>query len=280
MGFRGGRTHYDDPAYYSYAYRRRRHDVRYYQSLIEGNPKVLEYGVGNGRVAIALARAGATVTGMDTSLCMLQDLRQRLARQPRRVSERVRIRHGDMRRSKLAERFELVVAPFNTIQHLYTAKDFERFLSRVSEHLAPGAGFVFDFSLPRPADLARTSRKEYKSRRFHHPGVDLEVDYFEHSFYDPKSQLLRTKMRFVPVSGRLPWNVVLTQRQWFPREIEALLHYRGFGPTRMVADFDPRASFEEADTIVVQTRVRPPSKPPKNAASAGKRRVRPPLHEV
>lgn len=64
----GALAHYADPAYYDKAYGRRRKDVDWYVRLAErvGGP-VLEYGVGNGRVAIALARAGFGVVGVDLS---------------------------------------------------------------------------------------------------------------------------------------------------------------------------------------------------------------------
>lgn len=280
MGFRGARTQYDDPAYYWYAYRRRRKDVHYYRSLIEGTPNVLEYGVGNGRVALELARAGATVTGVDTSQRMLDDFRTRLGRQSKRLGERVRLLQGDMRRVRLLEQFELVIAPFNTIQHLFTATDFERFLSRVRAHLRPGASFVFDFTLPRPQDLARPSDQVYKGPSFRHPTFDCEVGYFERFSYDPTRQLLKTRMEFVPVGRLRPWSVLLTQRQWFPREVEALLHYAGFGPTRFLADFDLGASFEAVDTVVVQTSVRSGSKPRKKGPRGTSRRARAPLHEA
>lgn len=252
MGFGGARSHYDDPTYYWYAYRSRRADVRYYAGLISGTPRVLEYGVGNGRVALAMARAGAIVTGVDLSQPMLRDLARRLERAPKRVRERVGYRLGDMRRLRLNEQFDLVVAPFNTIQHLYTARDLQRFLQRVREHLAPGGMLVFDFTLPRPSDLA-FPRRTYASRPFLHTGIGCRVRYRERTRYDPIRQLLHTWMEFDPIGTGRGWRVRLTQRQWFPREIEALLHYNGFGNTRLIADFDPSASFEDVDTIAVRT---------------------------
>ena len=59
----GSRSHYEDPAYYDQTYRRRREDVRFYRERIEallggGDEPILELGVGTGRVALGLARAG------------------------------------------------------------------------------------------------------------------------------------------------------------------------------------------------------------------------------
>src|SRR5580698_10405202 len=55
----GSLAHYEDAAYYTATYRNRIDDVAYYVTLAEraGGP-VLEYGVGNGRIAVPIARHG------------------------------------------------------------------------------------------------------------------------------------------------------------------------------------------------------------------------------
>ena len=61
----GARGHYDDPAYYAKTYKDRRHDIDYYVRLArESKGPVLEYGVGNGRIALHVARAGIEVFGV------------------------------------------------------------------------------------------------------------------------------------------------------------------------------------------------------------------------
>ncbi len=146
----GSLAHYEDPAYYTSTYADRVADVAYYVALARssGGP-VLEYGVGNGRVALPIARHGVEVVGVDHSAPMLADLRERLAREPADVRSRVRAARGDMRRAKLGRRFPLVLATFNTALHLYTRDDVERFLARVREHLTPRGRFVVDLSMPR-----------------------------------------------------------------------------------------------------------------------------------
>src|SRR5262249_48664606 len=68
----GPRAHYDAPAYYTKTYRSRKDDVAFYLRLAQKHAghrtgKVLEYGVGNGRIAMPIARAGFSVTGVDLS---------------------------------------------------------------------------------------------------------------------------------------------------------------------------------------------------------------------
>jgi SAM-dependent methyltransferase len=250
-GDAGSTAHYDDPHYYDRTYRGRTDDVAYYVRLgrLSGGP-VLEYGVGTGRVALPLARAGVEVTGVDLSEPMLSALGDKLRHEPPEVRRRVRLRHGDMRRVRLRRRYPLVIAPFNAVLHLYERTDVEQFLARVRSHLAPRGRLVFDFSLPSPDDLAADPDRRYRAPRFRHPTAGL-TRYAERFEYDPIRQLLLIHMEFSPEGPHPAWSTPLTHRQFFPEEMEALLHYNGFRDIRMTADFTDAAPGPDADSLVV-----------------------------
>jgi SAM-dependent methyltransferase len=253
-GDAGSLAHYSDPAYYTKTYGERRHDVeRYVRLARESGGPVLEYGIGNGRVGIAIAKAGISVTGVDLSRSMLDDLAARLEKLPPQVQGRVRFEHGDMRSVKLEQTFPLVLVPFNGILHLYERGDFEALFARVREHLAPGGRFVFDFSLPAPSDLARDPERWFGAPRIRHPSTGELVRYDERFEYDPVRQLLLVTTRFTPEGGR-PWTVPLTHRQVYPREMEALLHYNGFTDIQLTADFSDAPADHLTDSVVVSCR--------------------------
>ncbi len=253
VGDYGALAHYADPAYYAECYADRRHDVAYYLRLARelGGP-VLEYGCGNGRVTRPLAQARLEVFGVDLSQPMLSDLERRLAAGPKPLRERVQWLRGDMREVRLERKFPLVLAPFNAFLHLYTRPDVEAFLSRVREHLAPGGWFVFDVSIPSPADLARDPEEWYPAPRFLHPETGQWMAYAERSQYDPIRQLLATYMRFEPEDGSPGFVIPLVQRQFFPCELEALLHHAGFGRIEMTSDFTDEPLDEHTDSMVIR----------------------------
>lgn len=252
----GSLEHFSDPAYYDQAYASRTEDVEFYraQALASRGP-VLEYGVGTGRVALALARAGISVVGVDASAPMLRAFEEKSKAEPASVRSLLTLRRGDMRSLRLGLRFPLVIAPFNVILHLYTRTDVERFFARVKEHLTPRGRFVFDFSLPRPEDLALDSGRWYGAPRFKHPSGKL-VRYAESFAYDSLAQTLRMSFRFTPVDGSPSWETPLEHRQFFPQEMEALLHYNGFHRMVFGADFSFRSPDDETDSIVVECRAR------------------------
>lgn len=247
------RGHFDDPRYYDKAYSARRDDVAFYRELAlrVGGP-VLEYGIGNGRVALEIARAGVEVVGVDCCRPMLDDLRTKLEHEPPVVRRRVKGTFGDMRTRRLGRRFPLVIAPFNVVLHLYTRRDFERFLLRVRDHLTSAGRLVFDFSLPHPEDLALDPERWFGSPRFRDPTSGKLVRYHERFAYDSLTQLLCMTFRFTPVDGSAPWETELVHRQWYPEELAAVLHYAGFRVVRRSAEFRGEAPGPGSDTLVVE----------------------------
>ncbi len=258
----GSLSHYAEPSYYDKCYANRRDDIAFYLARTEPSATLLEYGCGNGRITLPLARRGATVVGLDLSPPMIQAFRQRLEREDPQVRDRVSLVQGDMRKKRLRRRFDGVLCTFNTFLHLYERKDVEQFLTCVRSHLKPGGKLVFDTSLPLPEELARNPSRPYRVPRLKYPPTGQIVRYAEYFDYDPMSQVLRVTMRFEPVDRpEDAWSVLLTHRQYHPQEVEALLHYNGFDLESAYPDFEePRAGVTATDSIGWVARVRGRSK--------------------
>jgi SAM-dependent methyltransferase len=242
----GSSAHYDDPAYYTKTYQKRASDVAFYVALakryVRGKRRsgaVLEYGAGNGRVALPVAREGYAVTGLDLSRPMLDDFEKRLEAEPLAVRRRVTLRHGDMRLARFGRRFDLVTCPFNAFLHLYTRSDVELFLARVRDHLAPGGVFAFDVSVPNAHEMVRDPNRAYVCPRFRYPKTGEMIHYTERFDYDQARQILFVSMEFAP-EGRTrdAWVTPLAHRQFFPQELEALLHYNGFSIEEAWGDYE------------------------------------------
>jgi SAM-dependent methyltransferase len=254
----GSDAHYEDVAYYASAYAKRRDDVAYYQQLaLEHGGPVLEYGCGSGRLALPLARDGASITGVDRSSTMLGEFRRLLSDEPAEVAGRVRIRRGDMRSLRLKQRFGLVLCTFNTFLHLYTRQDVERFLARVKTHIRRSGLFVFDVSIPDPSELARDPARAYHAPRFRHPTTGGITRYTERFDYDAMRQVLFVSMRFEPLDDpKSAWMTPLAHRQFYPQELEALLHYNGFKLVDAHGDFERRPPEGHDESLILHCRPR------------------------
>lgn len=257
-GDRGARAHYEDAAYYDQAYRRRRHDVAFYVQLAKkhGGP-VLELGAGSGRVSLAIAKEGIEVVGVELVPQMLGRARDRLGKMPRAARARASFRRGDVRSIRLRRRFPLVIAPFNVFMHLYTRKDVERALKTVRAHLAEGGRFGFDVLLPDPASLARDPKRGYSGGKVPHPSTGERYRYREYFAYEAATQVQSITLDFEhPTRRGKSFAVPLTQRQFFPQELEALLHYNGFRVLRHEGDFEGVPLTADAESQLILARLR------------------------
>lgn len=251
----GALSLYARPEYYDKAYRNRRADVEYYVATLGAAPgTVLELGAGSGRVTLALARSGIEVTAVDVSEGMLQSLRAQLEREPAAVRRRVKLVHGDMRDVDAQAKFRWVIAPFNTVLHLYTLDDVARFFATVKRHLRPRGELLFDYATPRVRDLAVDPERWYKGGTLTDPVTKKRVRYAERFHYSPQRQVLSTWMQFAPVDGAEPWELLLTHRQYFPLEMRLLLEHHGFSAQEWTTDFTDAAPHALSDVLVVRAK--------------------------
>jgi SAM-dependent methyltransferase len=127
-----------------------RQDVAFYVDEAKAaRGTVLEVGCGTGRILVPIARAGSSITGLDSSRQMIERCRANLAAEPAEVQGRVRLVLSDMRSFDLGATYPLIIAPFRVVQHLTTGDDQLGFLETVARHLAPRGRLVFDVFNPR-----------------------------------------------------------------------------------------------------------------------------------
>jgi SAM-dependent methyltransferase len=117
-------------------------DIAFYVELArEADGPLVELAVGNGRVAIPVARAtGRRVIGIDTSPAMLAQARERAA--SARVELELHL--ADMRELRLDEPAALVYCPFRALLHLPAWADRRRVFERVAASLRPGGRFAWN----------------------------------------------------------------------------------------------------------------------------------------
>jgi len=111
---------------------------------------ILELGCGTGRVAIPVARKGATVIGIDRSESMLARGRLRVRRA--RLQSRVKMIRGDIRYLPFPDRtFPLVMAPYGILQSLLDERVLSATLKEVQRVLSRGGIFGIELVADLPA---------------------------------------------------------------------------------------------------------------------------------
>lgn len=201
---------------------------------------MLEIGAGTGRVAVALAEQGLTVTGVDPSEAMLERARDRV-RASRAAASSVTLHQASMLDLTVEGRFRLAIVPYGTFQHILKQEEQIAALKRIGSHLEPGAGLVIDQGNPLGALLAE----------------DLPVMTHERTFPDPETgddvmqQSLRTIDRTTQIEtitwvydrmgseGRLYRQISRMElRHTLAPEMRLLLSLSGFHDAELYGDYD------------------------------------------
>jgi ubiquinone/menaquinone biosynthesis C-methylase UbiE len=117
-------------------------DIAFYVSLAQqAEGPVVELAIGNGRVAIPVARAtGQKLIGVDKSRVMLRQAKERA----REAGVQLELHEGDMRDFAIEEPAALVYCPFRALLHLPTWADRRRTFEHVAAALRPGGRFAWN----------------------------------------------------------------------------------------------------------------------------------------
>jgi SAM-dependent methyltransferase len=155
-------------AYYDLLYEDKRYDdeAAFVARLIRDQAprarSILELGCGTGKHALALARQGFSLTGVDLSPGMVDRANARLSDASLPPDLEVSFDTGDVRTARFDRTFDAVVSLFHVMSYQVTNSDLIETIRTASSHLAVGGVFVFDCWYG-PAVL--TSRPEVRVKR-------------------------------------------------------------------------------------------------------------------
>jgi SAM-dependent methyltransferase len=164
-----------------------------------GTGRMLELGVGTGRLAIPLAAAGVDVDGIDISSAMLERLNAKPG------GERVRTILADFAQLDVDGQYDLVVAAADTFFMLETQDDQLRCFESVARHLTRTGSFAIEAFVPGRGQATNGGVAVRKV------GVDHVV--LGLSIHDPHNQLVHGQqvmiddrgIRLAPATLRYAW---------------------------------------------------------------------------
>jgi SAM-dependent methyltransferase len=210
------------------------------QAITQLRP-VLEIACGTGRIAIPLAQAGASLTGLDISAPMLDVARANAAGIPN-----LRFVQADMCDFNLDEVFSLIISPGHSFQHLLTIDDQLDCLACLRRHLHPGGLLVLhidhqDFSWL--GDLRRDLGGVFRPAE---EVIDSHTGHLVRTqrawWYQPSTQTATSLTRWQVLDGAGQsldqWEVGPVRFHCFFRfEMQHLLHRAGFQVEATYGDF-------------------------------------------
>lgn len=127
---------------------------------------ILDVGCGSGDLAIALATAGHSVTGIDFVEAAIARAREKAQALPAEVARRLDFQVADgLRPSLLGRQFGAVVD--SGFYHLFEPEESERFVDELASTLLPGGRYyllAFDIDFQMPNMPRRVSADELTTR--------------------------------------------------------------------------------------------------------------------
>lgn len=163
-------------------------DMDFYTDLAhEAQGPVVELGCGTGRLLLALAAAGIQVHGVDRSPTMLNQLKEKLARQGLGIRGRVTFGAGDFQTWKPNRRYPLVLLPFNAIHHCRHRDEVLAMLAVVRSAMAPDGLFALDCYLPDLELYDRDPDQRFEERIFEDPRTGDRLHSWEQGWWDDRT---------------------------------------------------------------------------------------------
>jgi SAM-dependent methyltransferase len=207
-------------------------DVAFYvEEARRAGGRVVELGVGTGRIAVPIAAEGIRVIGVDSSPGMLEVCRERA--EAAGVAELLDLRLGDLSSPPVEERVRVVICPFRTYLHLRDDEGRLRALRAARRLLLPGGRLVFDIFSPASDDIAGT----------HGRWLEREPGIFERAVWDVRNRTLTLSVKGAAgeTTMALAW---LSPREW-----RALIERAGFEVEACYGWFDRTPLRGGEDTI-------------------------------
>lgn len=223
---------------------------------------VLDVACGMGTLALALARRGHTVHGVDRSEAMVrraracaqgvesvsfsvgdmrtlsvEDVRARTEARARRVNDGGDQPAGHAHEPSGGPGFDAVTCTFDSVNYLTATDDVLAMMRAVGEALHDGGLFVFDSNTER---MYRT----HEDGIFEHE-IDGEV-FYQETFYDRSAGQSTTVFRFG--DGAIE---VHRQRPYGLDELRPLLEQRGFKVLEVYSGIAFEPYVDECDRVVV-----------------------------
>jgi SAM-dependent methyltransferase len=192
---------------------------------LAGGGRILEFGVGTGRIALPLAERSCEVWGVDGSPGMLEHLREKPG------GDKVTTVCGDFATATAEGTFDLVLLLVNTIYAMPTQDDQITCFANAARHLAPGGRFVIEAWVPDPP---RGNGLGLRARRLGRGFAGLVIED-----HDAARQILSTTQIVIGESGQARSFPVVHRYAW-PSELDLMARLTGMTLEDRWADWHRR----------------------------------------
>lgn len=190
-------------------------------AVLTGGGGALEFAIGTGRVAIPLSKRGVSVTGIEMSTAMIDQLRTKVD------ESTIPVVVGDMATASAPGRYALVYLVYNTISNLLSQDEQVECFRNAARHLDSGGRFVIELWVPELRKLPPTLEAVVCQSEPGYIGLDT---------YDVvRQQVVSHHIRFGDDRQTTLWRSA--HRYIWPAELDLMARLAGFELESRFADW-------------------------------------------
>ena len=216
-------------------------DIDFYlrQSKLANGP-ILELGCGTGRITMPILDEGFDITGLDSSISMIQVLRNKALVNNKSTTGIFVI--GDMVQvGKLfARKFKLVIVPYRGFQSLLTISEQEQCLIQLGNILDQEHKVIINLFTPSSQIFDQDPGKMYKVKEIEYPASEVTLSVWHRTKVCVSEQTLKVEIKveksangFIYDTRYAPFSL----RYIYPQEAQYLFRYCGYEVIDLMGDY-------------------------------------------
>lgn len=248
---------YDGAArFYDYSWDRLTEDITFYRRRLGTARTVLDAMCGTGRIAIALARAGFRVWGVDSSAGMLRKARERRRSEPASVGTNITLRRVDLVRGAAGRELDAALIAVNSYGLIASVKDRVRALKQIRGRLRTGGKLILALDSVRSYRTIRDGVPFLSTARVIDRGARIYLEVFAETGArrnrvrsESLHILLSRSGKVLASQGTRTETAVLS-----PAQVKRELRAAGFVPTALFGDYDQRPYSPSGPRFLIEAR--------------------------
>lgn len=240
-------------------------DIPLYLDFSSKAHKILECGVGTGRVAFKLASKGKEVVGLDVSRSMIDFAEERLSHLSPAIQKRVSFVHSNLIDFAGISGVDAALVCFGTINFLLNEDALLKALRNIQASLANEGRLLIEFNTPHtyqtsdlPSDFVewRHKRDIPEHLKLHYGNATaFSVDV--RAKFDVTNRVLSQTRRFnlFDNEGQVVESIELEWKNWIMsvEDITKALSSVGFRDIEIFGSYDLNKTFENTDKVGIIT---------------------------
>ncbi|MBR4350805.1 MAG: class I SAM-dependent methyltransferase [Bacilli bacterium] len=221
---------YSEPELYFGEFKDYKDDEFFWSCIVDQyKPKsILEVGIGNGRLAGLLHDMVSKYDGIDFSKEIVKYCKKN------KKFDNTSFYYGDFKTKRLNKKYDLIILPFNVINHFYTYEDITSLFNNIRNHCKKNTIIIIDTINPTVNDLI-DNENFVKTNSFIMNGQCIEV--FENRKYDIINSTCIYTKRYV-VDGTIINESVLPNRIFLHQELEMIIKSNRFKIEKIYGDYN------------------------------------------